>query len=38
MNAHMLGLFQHIRDVVPLLLSCIVWKHSENMEHHAIVK
>ncbi len=37
-DAHALGLLQHVRNVVPLLLSCVVWKHSEKVEHHAIIK
>ena len=37
-KAYALGLFQHICDVVPLLLSRIIWEHGEKVEHHAIVK
>ncbi len=37
-NAHALGLFQHVRDIVPLLLSRIVWEFGEEVEHHGLVK
>jgi hypothetical protein len=37
-HADALGFLEHAYDVVPLLLSCIVGKYSEKMEHHTIIK
>jgi hypothetical protein len=36
--ANSLGLFEHVGKVVLFLLSCVVWKHSEKVEHNAFVK
>ncbi len=36
--ANPLGLFEHFGKVVFFLLSCIVWKHSEKVEHNAFFK
>ncbi len=36
--ANPLGLLEHIGKVVLLLLSCVVWKHSEKVEHDAVVE
>jgi hypothetical protein len=36
--ANSLGLLEHVGKVVVFLLSCIVWKHSEKVEHNAFVK
>ena len=36
--ANPLGLLEHVGKVVFFLLSCIVWKHSEKVEHNAFVK
>jgi hypothetical protein len=37
-HADVLGFLEHVCDVVPLLLSRIVGKHSENVEHHTVIK
>jgi hypothetical protein len=37
-NADALGLLQHIRDVVPLLLCRVVGEHGEKVEHHTVIK
>jgi hypothetical protein len=37
-HADALGLLENVRDVVPLLLSHIVGKHSEKVEHHAVIE
>jgi hypothetical protein len=36
--ANPLGLLEHVGKVVLLLLSCIVWKHSERVKHDAVVE
>jgi hypothetical protein len=36
--ADALGLLEHVHDVVLLLLSRVVGKHSEKVEHKAIIK
>jgi hypothetical protein len=36
--ANPLGLLEHIGKVLLLLLSCIVGKHSEQVEHEAVVE
>ncbi len=36
--ANMLGLLEHVGKVVLLLLSHIVGKHGEKVEHHAVIK
>jgi hypothetical protein len=33
-----LGLLEHVRDVVPFLLSCIDGEHGKKVEQHAIIK
>ncbi len=33
-----LGFLEHVHDVVPFLLSCVVGKHDEKVEHHAVIK
>jgi hypothetical protein len=33
-----LGLLEHVHDVVPLLLSRVVGKHGEKVEHHKVIK
>ncbi len=38
MYAYPLGLLEHVGKVVLFLVSCIVWKHSEKVEHKAFVK
>jgi hypothetical protein len=38
MYANPLGLLEHARKVVLFLLSCIVYKHSEKVEHNKILK
>ncbi len=38
MYANLLGLLEHIENVVLLLLSCVVGKHGEKVEHHAVIK
>jgi hypothetical protein len=37
-NADLLGLLEHIRDIVPLLLSHIVGEYGEKVEYHAVIK
>jgi hypothetical protein len=36
--ANPLGLLEHVGKVALLLLSCVVWKHSEKVKHDAAVK
>ncbi len=36
--ANPLGLLEHIGKVVFFLLSCVVWKHSEKVEHNTFDK
>jgi hypothetical protein len=36
--ANPLGLLEHIGKVAFLLLSCVVWKHSEKVKHNAVVE
>jgi hypothetical protein len=36
MNADALGFLQHVRDVVPLLLCCVVGEHGEKVEHGTV--
>ncbi len=36
--ANLLGLHEHVGKVVFFLLSCVVWKHSEKVEHDAVVE
>ncbi len=38
MYANPLGLFEHVGKVVFFLLSCVVLKHSEKVEHNAFVE
>jgi hypothetical protein len=38
MQADALGCPEHICDVVPLLLSCIIGKHGKEVEHHAVIE
>jgi hypothetical protein len=38
MHADTLGFCEHVYDVIPLLLSHIVGKHGEKMEHHAVIE
>jgi hypothetical protein len=38
MYANPLGLLEHIGKVVFFLLSCVVWKHSEKVEHNSFVE
>ncbi len=38
MHTDALGLLEHVCDVVPFLLRRIAEKHSEKVEHHAIIK
>jgi hypothetical protein len=38
MHADTLGFLEHVHDVVLLLLSCIIGKHSEKVEHHAVIE
>ena len=35
-NADVLGFLQHVRDIVPLLLSHAIGEHGEKVEHHAV--
>ena len=37
-NADALGFLQHVRDVVPLLLSRVVGEHGEKVEHDAVLE
>ncbi len=37
-NADLVGLHEHIRDIVPLLLSRIVGEHSEKVKQHTIIE
>jgi hypothetical protein len=36
--ANPLGLLEHVGKVVFFLISCVVWKHSEKVEHNAFVE
>ncbi len=36
--ANPLGLLEHVVKVVLLLLSCVVWKHSEKVKHDTVIK
>jgi hypothetical protein len=36
--ADVLGLLEHLPDIVQLLPSHIVGKHGEKVEHHAVIK
>ncbi len=36
--ANPLGLFEHVGKVVLLLLSCVVGKHSEKVEHDTVIE
>ncbi len=38
MNAALLGLCEHVCDIVPFLLSLIVGEHCEKVEHHAVIE
>ncbi len=38
MYANLLGLLEHVGKVVLFLLSHVVWKHSEKVEHDAVVE
>ncbi len=38
MHADVLGFFEHVCDVVPLLISPIVGKHDEKVEYHAVIE
>ncbi len=33
-----LGLLEHVGKVIFFLLRCVVWKHSEKVEHNAVVE
>jgi hypothetical protein len=38
MHTEVLGFPEHIYDVVPLLLSHVVGKHVEKVEHHVVIE
>jgi hypothetical protein len=37
-NANMLGLLEHVHDVVPLLLSSIIGEHGEKVDYCTVIK
>jgi hypothetical protein len=37
MHADALGLLEHVRDIVPFLLSRIAGKHGEEVEQHTVI-
>ncbi len=38
LNTDALGFLEHVRDVIPLLLSCYVGKHSAKVEHDTVIE
>ncbi len=36
--ANPLGLLEHVGKEILFLLCCVVWKHSEKVEHNAVIK
>jgi hypothetical protein len=38
MHADVLGFLEHVCDVVPFLLSRVVGKKGEKVEHHAVIE
>ncbi len=38
MHADPLRFIEHVCEVVPFLLSCVVREHSEKVEHHTVIK
>jgi hypothetical protein len=37
-HADALGFLEHVRQVVPFLLSRVVGEHGEKVEYHAVIK